>query len=52
MSKNAMDFPNPNLKVGEIGKFVEDQVGKEHKNYHGPSKATLKEMSTYVSELL
>jgi len=27
-------------------------MGIEKRNYHGPSKAQLKEMSTYVSELL
>jgi hypothetical protein len=45
-----LDFPN--YTSTDATNFVENQGGSVSKNYNAPSKAQLKQMSTYVSDLL
>jgi hypothetical protein len=48
--KNNLDYPN--YERTNASKFVEKQEGSLAQNYYAPSKSQLKQMSTYVADLL
>lgn len=48
--KNQLDFPN--YQTGEVTKFVEGQEGVVRQNYNAPSKAQIKQMATYITDLI